>query len=297
MEDKFVLLDVGGTQIKAGIGEKSGKIGAVVSYPACSRENKERIFENFAAIIRGTAARIRDGRFSGIGMAFPGPFDYENGVCLIKGLNKYDSIYGMSIIREVQRRVPETGDMPFAFCHDAEAFALGEAWTGLERADRVLCLCIGTGLGSAYIQDGKIVKRGQGVPENGWLYGQPYKGRTIDDYISARGLEKLAERYLGRKADGKELYGLCMQDDPAAKAVYSEFGDELAECLMPFIDSFSPDTVVLGGQIGKSFPYFGKRLSSECTRRNVRLYIEYETSVRAMQGVLRCILEKQGLEV
>lgn len=293
MKEKFVLLDVGGTQIKAGLAVQSGWIEKTVNYPACAMESSEKIFANFAAIIRSTAAQTEEGELRGIGMAFPGPFDYEKGVCLIQGLHKYDSIYGMSVADEIRKRVPGFENVPFVFCHDAEAFALGEVWLGLDRADSVLCLCIGTGTGSAYIRDGRIIKSGKGVPPDGWIYKLPYKEGVVDDYISARGLEALGKQYLGRAVTGKELYELCGKNDAGAQKAMQRFGWEFSRCVTPLVERFSPDTVVLGGQIAKSFPYFGQEFENECGRREIRLYLEYETSVRAMQGVLRRIIEKQ----
>jgi len=32
-----------------------------------------------------------------IGMAMPGPFDYQKGISYIKGLQKYDSLYGLNV--------------------------------------------------------------------------------------------------------------------------------------------------------------------------------------------------------
>ena len=32
-----------------------------------------------------------------IGIAIPGPFDYVNGICLIKGVAKYENLYGFNI--------------------------------------------------------------------------------------------------------------------------------------------------------------------------------------------------------
>ena len=32
-----------------------------------------------------------------VGFAFPGPFDYEHGVSLIRGVNKFERIYGLDI--------------------------------------------------------------------------------------------------------------------------------------------------------------------------------------------------------
>ncbi len=41
--------------------------------------------------------------------------------------------------------------------------------------DKILCVCIGTGAGSAFVENGKTVKTGKGVPENGWIYQQPFE--------------------------------------------------------------------------------------------------------------------------
>ena len=43
----------------------------------------------------------------GVGMAIPGPFDYEHGISRMQGLNKYDAIYGIPLEPEIRERVPE----------------------------------------------------------------------------------------------------------------------------------------------------------------------------------------------
>ncbi len=48
-------------------------------------------------------------------MAIPGPFDYENGISRMQGLNKYDAIYGIPLEREIKARVPELGSHDFCF--------------------------------------------------------------------------------------------------------------------------------------------------------------------------------------
>ena len=88
---------------------------------------------------------------AGAGFAFPGPFDYKNGISLMKEINKYDSIYGVSIETEIKKKLPILQKIPFKFLHDIEAFALGEYYFGLDaKPNRVFCLCIGTGTGSAF---------------------------------------------------------------------------------------------------------------------------------------------------
>ena len=47
-----------------------------------------------------------DGMIRGVGMAIPGPFDYEHGISRMQGLNKYDAIYGIPLESEIRERVP-----------------------------------------------------------------------------------------------------------------------------------------------------------------------------------------------
>lgn len=41
----------------------------------------------------------------GIRLAFPGPFDYEQGICLMKGLDKYDRLYGINLRQVFSERL------------------------------------------------------------------------------------------------------------------------------------------------------------------------------------------------
>lgn len=295
MEKSYILLDVGGTQIKGGISDASGNLkGEIKSFDAHSMEDKEAIFDNFAMVIGTLIKQAGDTQIAGAGMAFPGPFDYENGISLMKGLNKYDSIYGIPIEAELKNRLPGQKETKFSFLHDVEAFAIGESRFGDARnAHKVFCLCIGTGAGSAFVKDGIPQKEEKdGIPPNGWIYGIPYKDGTIDDYLSVRGLHKISETILGKPLNGKELYELCSRGDLEALSVYQTFGDDLLGCALPFLDSFAPDAVVLGGQISKSFSYFGQKFLEECSKRGIKVYLESETSVKAMQGVFAKMSEE-----
>ena len=56
--------------------------------------------------------------------------------------------------------------------------------------------------------------------------------------------------------------------------------------------ALEPDLLLLGGQIAKSFSWFGKELERECEKRKIRIQIETETSGRAMEGLLSQFPEK-----
>lgn len=293
MEKVYLLLDVGGTQIKAGIADEAGNIkGEILSFPARAKLGRDESFEHFSGIIKKLCQQVNHGIVSDIGMAFPGPFDYKKGISLMKGLDKYDSIYGISIEEEIKKRVKVVGDTRFHFLHDVEAFALGVSRFGQAKQDKkCLCLCIGTGAGSAFIK-GRCVQKEEmdGVPKNGWLYDTPYKDSVIDDYLSVRGLENISRNVIGKALDGKELYEMCIRGDEKALRVYESFGTHLLGCVLPFVETFKPNAVVFGGQISGSFSYFGSRFEEECKVRGVNIYLEPDTSLRAMQGLFTTMI-------
>ena len=77
-----------------------------------------------------------------------------------------------------------------------------------------------------------------------------------------------------------------------AREVWRRFGADVAEGLLPVLESYQPELFLLGGQISKSFRWFGAQLSAECEKRGIRIEIEPETSVRAMDGLLSQLVSK-----
>lgn len=295
MNKNCIVLDVGGTTIKGSfvrntMAGSAPEMKNLSEFPAKSDGTAEEIFENFAGIFRSLSGSEP---VSAVCMAFPGPFDYERGICRMHGVAKYDSIYGMSIqdniLQLLQRQSPETinPDAEFLYVNDVEAFALGQTYYGdLESFHRILFVCLGTGAGSAFVENGKIRKDGSHVPANGWIYPAPYKQSTIDDYLSARGLRKLSQDILHKSYDGLYLYRLCCNKDQDALRVYHLFGIDVRDALRPFLDDFQPECLVLGGNITRSFRFFGNFVSDYCREKDIKVRTSPETSRYALMGLL-----------
>jgi len=282
----YLLLDVGGTNIKGSVFDTNdGSFSAIKEYPSEAKNTKDAIFDNFYNILTDLGGGRK---ILGAGFGFPGPFDYENGISLMKDINKYDSIYGIPFKEELGKRDKELLGIKMLFLHDVESFALGcAAYGNVGQNSRAICICIGTGAGSAFIKNGRVVKdTSEKVPENGWIYNTPFKDLIIDDYISVRGLKRISKDIIGEELDGYELFKRCGANDSSALKVYSAFGDMLFEALEQFIRDFEPDTLVFGGRISNSFSYFGERVREYCNRNNIKIILEEDTSKRAMQGLL-----------
>lgn len=294
----YLTLDVGGTMIKAGVMTEQGELleTKVYSYDAKSKESKKEIFKNFANILDELTSKITEDSFSigGIGMAFPGPFDYKHGICLMQGLDKYDAIYQCSIKEGILSELTDyssseyiDNNTPFIYLHDIEAFAIGESKFGVAIDDnKVMYLCIGTGAGSAFMEQHQIVKqKSNQVPDQGWIYNTLFRESMIDDYLSVRGLSKLSKEIYGEVKDGKSLYILANQGDEKAALVFDKFGEWVEEAITPFLSDFEPDRLVLGGQISKSFSLFAHQLEAQCQKRHIPISITIDTSKKVMEGL------------
>lgn len=282
----YLLLDIGGTEIKGCVSDAEGEKTRIRKFPSQAQKSAEKILDNFSQICRELLKDV-DGSVCGVGLAIPGPFDYQKGISRMQGLNKYDSIYGIPLEPEIKARVPELKEAQFLFLHDIEAFALGESWYGAcLGAEKILCVCIGTGAGSAFIEHRKTIKTGTGVPENGWIYRMPFRESILDDYLSVRGLERISLAVMGKAQSGRELSNLAEAGNMEAREIWRRFGADVAEGLLPVLTAYRPDLLLLGGQISKSFRWFGAQLNAVCGKREIRIQIEPETSARAMDGLL-----------
>lgn len=164
-----------------------------------------------------------------------------------QGLEKFGSLYGLNLADHLG------ADRPIRFCNDAEAAIVGEARYGAGAGvGRLLGVTLGTGLGSAFLLNGQPVTAGAGVPPNGWLYDQPARYGTADQTFSIRGVRMRAEQAGSPVSDPSEL------EDPA---VWQLFGDELGRFLLPFVEGFGAQTVLVLGGISAAFPHFGPALN------------------------------------
>src|SRR5579864_7656833 len=189
----IIALDVGGSSIKSALVESAAGENHRLASPARhtalnSGGTAGVILATFADIILAHLDECTSSPCTGIALAFPGPFDYQTGECQIKDLAKFGALYGMNITEALRARLP-VAHLPIRYRNDAEAAVLGEALYGAgQKFARLIGLTLGTGCGSAFIADGQPQATGPGVPPNGWLYSEPYRGARADDVFSTRGL-------------------------------------------------------------------------------------------------------------
>lgn len=190
----------------------------------------------------------------GLAVALPGPFDFAAGVGWYK-LDKFAALYGHDLGRSLRERL---GLDQVVFLNDAEAFTVGEWSAGeLRGLDRCVGITIGTGIGSAFLDDGRAVRTGDSVPPGGELYKTSYDGKPIEDWISARAIlrryaEKLSDP-LPPSTGVKEIAEAARAGDTIAKSALVEAFQVLSDALTPWLERFQATRVVLGGSIAGAF--------------------------------------------
>ncbi len=191
----------------------------------------------------------------GIGIAMPGPFDYQNGISLMCNLNKFDSLFGVNI-RQYLCKSFDLNPNQITFLNDAACFALGEYKYGSLRespSQKCICITVGTGFGSTFLDYGGriLTEVTESVPENGWLYNQAFKDGIAEDYFSDKWILKQYEKLTGQKLSKVDL----IKDDRLDE-IYNELAYNLANFLEKWINLFQPTSLIIGGNIIKYKNYF-----------------------------------------
>ncbi|MCK4543206.1 MAG: ROK family protein [Spirochaetales bacterium] len=257
--DHYVIaLDVGGSSVKSGIVSGKGEVAHVTFTRVNSQSSAEVILGSFIQIIDDHLASLSSSRGAmpgGITFGFPGPFEYDEGICRIKGLAKYESLYGVNIKTYLNDRY--SSKFHLLFRNDAEAAIIGEAKFGSGRSYRKLIgITLGTGIGSAFLDNGSVLKEGRGIPMGGKLHPVYYKGACADDLFSTRGLLKRLKESALSCATPAEACTEALKGDEECLAVYRNFAADLSEFLNPFIADFHAEAVLVLGGIAGAFPLF-----------------------------------------
>ena len=275
MEKSYILgVDVGGSHISCAYVDKTtGKMleKTLVECKIDSRGSIHDFVESLRSLFGQSISASDNCPYDGVGIAMPGPFDYERGISKIAGVQKFDALFGVNL-KQLVRDVLGKKDLPVSTANDAGCFALGEYFSGAARqSKRTIVVTLGTGFGSTFLVDGTIQNiEGGGVPKDGFLYHIPFKDSIADDYFSTRWFVNTWKKNTGQEIKGaKEVADLAKQNDPQALAVFEEFSENLAQFIFPWIIEFKPDTFVLGGSISKAAPLFLNKLEQKLAIKGV----------------------------
>ncbi|MGP0584289.1 ROK family protein [Paenibacillus timonensis] len=309
-----LALDAGGTVLKGAL-LVNGKIvpDSFLSRPSESQGPAANTITRFAGaclhllrFYNAVYGPLRHNDKIRIGFAFPGPFNYEEGVALLQGIGKYEALYKLSVrdllrekLYQLSSHTPSIltnllASAEIRFGNDAHLFGLG---IGLRfPSKRLICLTLGTGLGSAFVENGQLVSAADGVPLNGMLFAEPYREGIVDDYFGRRGILGMAKErgVLMGNTDVADLAEAAKHGDDKALELFHEYGRRLGKMLLPYIIAFKPGRIVLGGQISNSFPLWDDDLQQSLGEFSLPVIQSQDGIVDVFKGIHQLFEDTEG---
>lgn len=198
----------------------------------------------FLAIIKNWADCVKPV----IGIAIPGPFEYENGISRMRDQDKYDSLYGVDVRQELADRVG-VSDKNIRFINDAAAFLQGEVFAGKQNTHtKILGITLGTGLGSA------IWERGSNALDAD-LWKTPYIDSNMEEHLVTRWFVRKAALHGITVTGLREL--LLLRDTHAlVDELLAEYSHHLLQFLTFFSTRENTTKFIIGGNISKAWGIF-----------------------------------------
>jgi len=270
--------DIGGSHIScAAVDLNAGKVlRDTFSERAVNNQAQAvEIISVWASCLADVLNKISFNDVKGIGFAMPGPFDYVNGICLIRGVAKYENLYGFNIADAIVSSLEVEESFKARFMNDASSFAVGEAWAGkASKVNRSMSITLGTGFGSAFIKDRIPVVDGHEVPKLGCVYHLPFNGAIADESFSTRWFIGSYKKATGKDVQGvKEIADLATRDK-VAQGLFTEFGDNLGIFLSPWLKKFQAEMLVIGGNISYAYNLFGKVFEARLAKEKCYCKVE-----------------------
>lgn len=250
------MLEIGGTHVSAALVDLANNevmSATLHTGPIPSDGSRDDIVE----AILDPARALDVGHRPAWGVAIPGPFDYDAGIARFADVAKFDALNGFDLGRAIRIGLGDAAGEVF-FLNDADAFALGEWAAGTAAGHtRTICLTLGTGVGSAFLDQGRLVLNGPDVPPNGDVYLLRVDGRPLEDLVSRRAIRRRYARLSGRALtsaiDVREIADFARDGDQIAMAVISGAVNELGQALAPWVARFGATAVIVGGSISRSW--------------------------------------------
>jgi len=252
LESPVLVFDIGGSHVSAAVCLDMGfQLGPVFKGEHPSAQTSEA----FIGLLHTLGMQAAEGvpPVAGATLAMPCPFDFETGICLMR--HKLPYLYGVNL-RNALAGLFGWEPAQVQFLNDADAYLLGEVGAGAARGfGRVVAITLGTGTGSAFALEGRLLTDGPGVPLGGEIWDLPYEGGIVEDFLSSRAIAGGYQKRTGNATTVSALAETALAD-PAAQETFAEFGRHLGRVLNTKLAEFSPDVVVLGGGISRAAHLF-----------------------------------------
>jgi len=252
MNEKYALgVDIGGSHIACQVVElgSSRPVGETYTeVKIAENESAQKILAAWDSALGACMQKAGARAITGLGVAMPSPFDFIKGIAMAE--HKFASIKGMG------------------------GCGVGAGSLGGGNARHLIGVTLGTGFGACFIVDGCYATYGPGVPIGGELWDYPFRGRIAEDFVSTRWFEEKFRQITGVAITGvKPMIDYYHADKYTAevRAIFDEFARTFAEIMLPFVQRFGADTLVVGGGMVRAEEFFFPQLRAAFEQKGVQI--------------------------
>lgn len=267
MSNFYIGIDMGGTLIKIAVVDDEAHIieDAVVKMDITVLPKK--IINNIVDVLKKFKSY---NKVKTIGIGIAGDIDFKNGtVRFSPNLPKWKKV---PLKKEIEKLTKKTVYVD----NDANTAAIGAYWLDVKaKADNMVCVTLGTGVGGGIIINKKLYRGNTGTAgEIGHIAIEPHGNKCncgsygcSETYIGVRHIVRDAINLLKEKKSKiimklanndikqitpKLLSEAAQKGDSVAKQVWSNAGEKLGILLSDIINFINPDYIVLCGGISNA---------------------------------------------
>jgi glucokinase len=275
---KYLGIDVGGTNVKCGVISETGEILYQIKHHTPTLRQSKDIVAGFTAIVSDLLREYPEVNLVGIGL--PGTLNKARTHTI--ELPNIPELDDCALKEYLQQAHP---DKVFLLENDANAAALGELYfSGEEMPEDFIFVTLGTGVGGAAIIDSQVFKGGDGNSmEVGHMVSEG--GKLLEQIIGKNGILAMASEGVGRLGsqtvlstmdpiNTKAVLEAASQSDPFALQIFERVGSLLGDALVSMIRVLDVKKIYIGGGISATFPYLRPALMASLQKHLTPYYLK-----------------------
>src|SRR5215204_750497 len=258
-----LAIDFGGTSVKLGIVNNGSLIGSS-QIPANAKgeleANLERASEALEKLLQGN--HVYKHELTGIGLSFPGIVDSEESRVLSRYV-KYSDATGFGFTNWASQR----WQLPISIENDARAALIGEWQYGSgKNFESIAMMTLGTGLGSAILLNGKLLRGPNFIAGNLWGHiSINLKGGLcncghigcLETEASTWVLKEQLKSYKGYEHSSlfqkeilfAEVFTEAAKGDEIAKQIVTQCLHAWGICAVNMVHAYDPQILIMSGAI------------------------------------------------
>jgi len=277
-------VDLGGTNLRAA-NIDSSRVHERVRFPTPDSDKAEDIVNAVAAAVSQCEAEAakRAARIEAVSVVVPGSVHVQTRA--VVNAPNVPAIVDFRLAEALETKLQRA----VLIENDANAAALGEMWQGAARGSRtIVCLTLGTGVGSGIILDGELWRGADGTAgEIGHTSVDPFGGvqcrcgnfGCLEVCASATAIVRMAREELpahsesrlnslpSDKLTAEAVAEAARSGDQFAREIFQRVGTYLGIAAATIVNTLNPEMIVIGGGVSAAFDLFASDARDEMLRR------------------------------